>query len=41
MSRSRVSRIAQGLDETVCEFLNKPVEHEIKYLYVDATYQTS
>lgn len=38
ISRSRVSRIAQDLDRNVHEFLNKPIEHEIKYLFVDATY---
>lgn len=38
ISRSRVSRIAEDLDKTVYEFLNKPIEREIKYLYVDATY---
>lgn len=38
ISRSRVSRIAQDLDQNVYEFLNKPIEQEIKYLFVDATY---
>ncbi len=38
ISRSRVSRIAQELDEKVNEFLNKPIESEMKYLFVDATY---
>lgn len=38
ISASRVSRIAQELDEKVKEFLSKPIEQEIKYLFVDATY---
>jgi transposase-like protein len=38
ISASRVSRIAQELDEKVREFLSKPIEQEIKYLFVDATY---
>ena len=38
ISRSRVSRIAQELDEKVNEFLNKPIESHMKYLFVDATY---
>ena len=38
ISRSRVSRIAKDLDQNVYEFLNKPIEQEIKYLFVDATY---
>lgn len=38
ISASRVSRIAQELDEKVREFLYKPIEQEIKYLFVDATY---
>ncbi len=38
ISASRVSRIAQELDERVREFLSKPIEQEIKYLFVDATY---
>jgi putative transposase len=38
ISRSRVSRIAQELDEKVQQFLTKPIEHEIKYIFVDASY---
>jgi transposase-like protein len=38
ISASRVSRIAQELDEKVKEFLSKLIEQEIKYLFVDATY---
>ncbi|MCS3924966.1 IS256 family transposase [Methanosalsum natronophilum] len=38
ISRSRVSRIAQELDEKVNEFLNKPIESQMRYLFVDATY---
>jgi transposase-like protein len=38
VSASKVSRIAQELDEKVMEFLCKPIEQEIKYLFVDATY---
>ncbi|AKB38779.1 Mobile element protein [Methanosarcina siciliae C2J] len=38
ISASSVSRITKGLDEKVCEFLSKPIEHEISYLFIDATY---
>ena len=38
ISASSVSRITKELDEKVEEFLTKPIEHEIKYLFVDATY---
>lgn len=38
MSASRVSRIAQELDGAVQEFLSKPIECEIRYLFVDASY---
>src|SRR5574344_611713 len=38
ISASSVSRITKQLDETVEEFLSKPIEHEIPYLFVDATY---
>jgi transposase-like protein len=38
VSASKVSRISQELDEKVNEFLSKPIEQEIKYLFVDATY---
>ncbi|QLC49999.1 IS256 family transposase [Methanolobus zinderi] len=38
VSASKVSRISQELDEKVNEFLCRPIEQEIKYLFVDATY---
>jgi putative transposase len=38
ISAFSVSRIAKELDEKVKEFLSKPIEHEISYLFVDATY---
>ena len=38
ISASCVSRITKELDEKVEEFLSKPIEHEIPYLFVDATY---
>jgi putative transposase len=37
-SASSVSRIAKELDEKVDEFLKKPIEHPIEYLFVDASY---
>ncbi len=37
-SASSVSRIAKELDEKVEEFLKRPIEHPIKYLFVDASY---
>jgi transposase-like protein len=38
ISASSVSRITKELDEKVYEFLSKPIEHEIPYLFIDATY---
>jgi transposase-like protein len=38
LSASSVSRIAQELDEKVEEFLKRPIEHPIHYLFVDASY---
>jgi putative transposase len=38
ISASEVSRIAKELDEKVREFLNRPIESEISYLFVDASY---
>ncbi|AKB54503.1 hypothetical protein A9239_03350 [Methanosarcina sp. A14] len=38
ISASSVSRITKDLDEKVEEFLSKPIEHEIPYLFVDAIY---
>jgi transposase-like protein len=37
-SASSVSRIARELDEKVEEFLKRPIEHPVKYLFVDASY---
>lgn len=38
ISASSVSRITKELDEKVSEFLSKPIEHEIPYVFIDATY---
>jgi transposase-like protein len=38
LSASAVSRIAKELDEKVTEFLRRPIERPIPYLYVDASY---
>ena len=38
LSASSVSRIAKELDEKVEEFLKRPIEHPIQYLFVDASY---
>jgi transposase-like protein len=38
ISAFSVSRITKELDEKVEEFLSKPIEHEIPYLLIDATY---
>lgn len=38
ISAFSVSRITKELDENVKEFLSKPIEREIPYLLVDATY---
>jgi putative transposase len=38
LSPSSVSRISKELDEKVNEFLKRPIEHHIMYLYVDASY---
>lgn len=38
ISASEVSRIARELDEKVKEFLERPIEDEIRYLFVDASY---
>jgi putative transposase len=37
-SASSVSRIAKELDEKVEEFLKRPIEYPIEYLFVDASY---
>jgi putative transposase len=38
LSASSVSRIAKELDEKVDEFLRRPIEHPVPYLFVDASY---
>lgn len=38
LSASTVSRIAKELDEKVDEFLKRPIERPIPYIYVDASY---
>jgi len=38
ISPATVSKIGQELDENVKEFLTKPIEEEIPYLFVDASY---
>ncbi len=38
LSASSVSRISKELDEKVDEFLKRPIEHAIPYLFVDASY---
>ncbi len=38
ISASEVSRISEGLDEQVKEFLERPIDGEIPYIFVDASY---
>jgi transposase-like protein len=38
LSASTVSRISKELDEKVAEFLKRPIERPIPYIYVDASY---
>ena len=38
LSASTVSRIAKELDEKVADFLRRPIERPIPYIYVDASY---
>jgi putative transposase len=38
ISASEVSRIAKKLDEDVQQFLNRPIEEPIPFLYIDASY---
>jgi putative transposase len=38
LSPSSISRISKELDDKVNEFLNRPIEEQIKYLFVDASY---
>jgi len=38
LSASSVSRISKELDEKVEEFLKRPIDHPVNYLFVDASY---
>ncbi len=38
LSASSVSRISEELDDKVKDFLKRPIEHPIPYLFVDASY---
>src|SRR3546814_2188272 len=38
ISKSAVSRLIQEIDERVNAFLNRPIEGEFPYLWLDATY---
>jgi len=38
LSSSEVSRICKILDEKVEEFLKRPIENKIRYLFMDASY---
>jgi transposase-like protein len=38
LSASTVSRIAKELDEKIAEFLKKPIERPMPYIFVDASY---
>jgi len=38
LSPSSISRISKELDDKINEFLNRPIEKTIKYLFVDASY---
>ena len=38
MSKSTISRIAGELDEEIREFLSRPIELEVPYVFLDATY---
>lgn len=38
MSKSQVSRLCQEIDERVGAFLDRPIEGEWPYLWIDATY---
>ena len=38
LSAASVSRISKKLDEAVDEFLKRPIEKEMPFLYIDATY---
>ena len=41
LSPASVSRMAKDLDDTVREFLQRPIEQAIPYLFVDASYYKS
>jgi transposase-like protein len=38
LSASSVSRISKELEEKVDEFLKRPIEHPVSYLFEDANY---
>ena len=38
VSKSQVSRLCSELDERVGAFLNRPIEGDWPYLWIDATY---
>jgi putative transposase len=38
ISKSQVSRLCAELDERVGQFLNRPIEGDWPYLWIDATY---
>ena len=38
VSKSQVSRLCQEIDERVGAFLDRPIEGEWPYLWIDATY---
>ncbi|OQS31078.1 hypothetical protein B0T45_23270 [Chromobacterium haemolyticum] len=38
ISKSQVSELCKGIDERVESFLNRPIEGEWPYLWLDATY---
>jgi len=38
ISATSVSRITKELDEKIVEFLSKPIEHEVPYMFIDVTY---
>ena len=38
VSKSQVSRLCQEIDERVGAFLDRPIEGEWSYLWIDATY---
>lgn len=39
-SKSQVSRLCEEIDERVDAFLNRPIEGDWPYLWIDATYVT-